>query len=140
LIALDTNILVYAINATPDQRHQQASALIRRAVDAAWLLPVQVMAEFLNVTSRKRRDLQAPALAAVAALELGCTLVPTEASDATTAFTLATRHRLQYFDALVLTVAARAGATTLYSEDMQDGFAAAGLQIVNPFRPSFPVL
>lgn len=40
---------------------------------------------------------------------------------------------LQFFDALIAAVAARAGATMLLSEDMQDGLEIDGLRIINPF-------
>jgi predicted nucleic acid-binding protein len=49
------------------------------------------------------------------------------------ALDLADRKMLQYFDALIITVAARAGATMLLSEDMQDGLEVDGLLVVNPF-------
>ena len=138
MIALDTNILVYAIDRTQDKRHEIASQIMISAISEGWMLPVQVMVEFLNVTSRKRRDLQEPALAAVAAIRLGCIMPETAPYDALAAFDLATRHRLQYFDALILTVAARAGATTLYSEDMQHGLTLGPLTVTNPFGETPP--
>jgi predicted nucleic acid-binding protein len=42
-------------------------------------------------------------------------------------------HNLQYFDALIIAVATRAGATMLLSEDMHDGLVVDGLRVVNPF-------
>ncbi len=53
-------------------------------------------------------------------------------SDYLRAGTTSHRHRIQYFDALIITVAARAGAKLLLSEDMQDGLEIGGLRIVNP--------
>ena len=46
---------------------------------------------------------------------------------------LSARIQLAYFDALIITIAARAGATLLLSEDMQDGLEVDGLRVVNPF-------
>ena len=46
---------------------------------------------------------------------------------------LATEHKLQFWDALILNVAADAGCSLLLSEDMQDGFAWRGVTVVNPF-------
>lgn len=40
---------------------------------------------------------------------------------------------MQVFDALIAAVAARAGATMLLSEDMQDGLELDGIMIINPF-------
>lgn len=38
-----------------------------------------------------------------------------------------------FFDAVIIAVARRAGATLLLSEDMHDGLVIEGLTIVNPF-------
>lgn len=54
-------------------------------------------------------------------------------SDYLRAGTTSHRYRIQYFDALIITVAARAGAKLLLSEDMQDGLEIGGLRIVSPF-------
>ncbi len=42
-------------------------------------------------------------------------------------------HRLQLWDALILAAAGEAGCALLLSEDMQDGFTALGVTVVNPF-------
>lgn len=47
------------------------------------------------------------------------------------AFDLAVDHRLQIWDALIMTASARAGCDLLLSEDMQDGFTVLGITIVN---------
>lgn len=41
-------------------------------------------------------------------------------------------HKLQFWNALIVTAAAEAGCTMLLSEDMQHGFVVRGLTIVNP--------
>jgi predicted nucleic acid-binding protein len=57
----------------------------------------------------------------------------TGSADLLEAFDLAERKMLQYFDALIVAVTKRAGATILLSEDMHDGLEIGGLKIVNPF-------
>ena len=47
---------------------------------------------------------------------------------------MAARYQLQFFDAVIIAVARRAGATMLLSEDMHDGLTIDGLTILNPFR------
>ena len=51
---------------------------------------------------------------------------------------IAADHRLQIWDALILSVAAENGSRLLLSEDLQDGFTWHGVTVVNPFtaRPS----
>jgi predicted nucleic acid-binding protein len=57
----------------------------------------------------------------------------TDADTFDAALDLATEHKLQFWDALILNVAADAGCSLLLSEDMQDGFAWRGVTVVNPF-------
>ena len=57
----------------------------------------------------------------------------TSLEDLTEAAHLSARFTLQYFDALIIAVATRAGATMLLSEDMHDGLVIDALTVVNPF-------
>jgi predicted nucleic acid-binding protein len=46
---------------------------------------------------------------------------------------IADQAKLSFWDALVVVAAARAGATVLYTEDMNDGQEVLGVRISNPF-------
>lgn len=134
MIALDTNILIYAD--TPHDspgRHSEASALIDKLATGEHFVPIQVLSEFLSVCRKKRViDLEL----AIRRVETYACVFETPAttlSDLTDAAQLLSRFTLQYFDALIISVAARAGATMLLSEDMHDGLVIDGLTIVNPF-------
>lgn len=48
------------------------------------------------------------------------------------AIDLATDHKLQFWDALIISVAAEAGCALLLSEDLQPGFSWHGATVVNP--------
>ena len=57
------------------------------------------------------------------------------------ALDLAVDHRLQFWDALIVTVAAEARRRLLLSEDMPDGFLWRGVTVVIPFaEPLHPRL
>ena len=58
-----------------------------------------------------------------------------EPTDIIAASELEKRHRLSFWDALVVVSAKRAGATTLATEDLQHGRRFADLVVVNPFEP-----
>jgi predicted nucleic acid-binding protein len=58
----------------------------------------------------------------------------TEDKTAVAAADLVVDHRLQFWDALIVTAAADAGCTILLSEDMHHDFVTRGLVIVDPFR------
>ncbi|MGB0514624.1 MAG: PIN domain-containing protein [Wenzhouxiangellaceae bacterium] len=51
-----------------------------------------------------------------------------------TASEIQQRHRISYWDALILYAASRGGASVLYSEDLNSGQVIEGVRIVNPFR------
>jgi predicted nucleic acid-binding protein len=137
LIAVDTNILIYAISPEDEQnRTAKALRLLDHLGPLRPLLPLQVVGEYLNVT-RRRGDIEfADALSRIEAVMAVHRCEPSRAEDFITATGVSIRFDLQYFDALILTVAARAGATMLLSEDMHDGLVVEGVRIVNPFNPS----
>lgn len=134
MIALDTNILVYAESQDDTQgRYEKAIELIALASAAGSMVPLQAIGEFLNVCRRKKLlDMAAALERAQSYVDLFDT--PTTAFiDMQQATDWARTFDLQFFDALIASVAARAGATILLSEDMHDGLQLEGLRIVNPF-------
>ena len=134
MIAFDTNILAYAQQEIlEDVRHRQASNLIDRAMDAGAIIPVQVLSEFMNVCKRKLAIAPLDAVSQVQDYLDVFECPQTTATDVTEAAMLAEQMTLSYFDALILTVALRNGATIFLSEDMHDGLEIDGLRIVNPF-------
>lgn len=136
MIAFDTNILVYANQSKQDRRHEIAKNIISKAIELQAIIPVQVLGELLNVCRTKLK------LTSQASIEIATDYIEifdcpaTIAGDLAIAADLAELSQLQFFDALIITVAARNGATILLSEDMHDGLEINGLKIVNPFVAS----
>jgi len=135
MIAVDTNILVYAVDANEQTKGAIAAALIERLAAENAVLLYQVVAEFGAVFDRKRRKTQlgidVPAL-----LEGWFDLfkVVTPSTDVVTrAWRLLESHQLQYWDAVLIAGCIEAGVTRLYTEDLQDRPQIEGVQIVNPF-------
>jgi predicted nucleic acid-binding protein len=134
LIALDTNILVYAASAADESgRRRVALDLLDRLGTTGAIMALPVIGELLNARRKKKFADITILLAEVEIWTMAFDCVPTRLEDYLQASELSERHNLQYFDALIITVAARAGATMLLSEDMQDGLEAAGLRVVDPF-------
>jgi predicted nucleic acid-binding protein len=133
LVAIDTNLLVYAegINGTPKQ--DVARAILGRLVPESTLLPLQVLEELFNVLIGKGRRSRAAARSAVQ--EWGDTfpLIETSSSALLLAMDLAADHQLGWWDAVVLSAAADASCRLLLSEDLQDGFTWSGVTVTNPF-------
>jgi predicted nucleic acid-binding protein len=134
VIAFDTNILIYSVSFKDSlDRHVRSIELVRQVAPTGGIVPLQVIGEFLNVCRQKK--MVEPRRAAKRASEFmeGFDCPQTTPEDLIKAFNLADRKMLQYFDSLIITVARRAGATILLSEDMQDGLDVDGLRVVNPF-------
>lgn len=97
------------------------------------VIPVQVLGEFVNVCRKKKITDVQKITAKVDDLSSIFITPHSSVSDIQDAATLAEKHQMQFFDALIVVIARRAGATILISEDMQDGSGIEGLKIVNPF-------
>jgi predicted nucleic acid-binding protein len=134
LIAIDTNILVYTVALEDgDRRSNRSLALMQQIGPSGAIVPLQVIGEFLNVCRRKK--IISSELAAKRASEFLAAFDchQTQPEDLLEASLLSARFTLQYFDALIIAVATRTGATMLLSEDMHDGLVVDALTIVNPF-------
>lgn len=133
---IDTNILVYAADPTSGDRHHLAKPLVTAHTARQGALPQQVLGEFLNVGRRISRLDQQDIRQLGLALTMTCMILPTTPDLLFDAFDLAARHKLQFWDALILTVCRANGVTTLLTEDMQDGATVDGVTILNPFAPA----
>jgi predicted nucleic acid-binding protein len=134
LVALDTNILVYAQGINGAARQALATALLDRLLDDEVVIPVQALGELFNVLVRKGGFHPAAARAAVAAWREGYTVPATSFGLLEAAMELVAQHRLAIWDAIILAAAAEAGCDTLFSEDMQHGFVWRGVTVCDPFR------
>jgi predicted nucleic acid-binding protein len=65
-------------------------------------------------------------------------VVETTAQLIVSASLLHERHSFAFWDAMIVEAALLSGATTLLSEDLQDGRRIGDLTITNPFRPAGP--
>jgi predicted nucleic acid-binding protein len=132
---VDTNVLVYAHDATEAARQPIARVLL----DALWaehsgVLSTQILQEFYNTTTRK---LTLPMTRAEAReivdLYSAWPVVVIDPVMILTASRLEEEHQLSFWDALVIEAARVAGAQSLLTEDMQDGGVIEGVRIENPF-------
>ena len=100
----------------------------------------QVLQEYYVTVTRKLR----PGLPASIARDdvralIEWNPIATDAALLERAWAIEERARLPFWDALIVAAAAASGASTLLTEDMQEGAEIEGVLIVNPFRtPSVP--
>jgi predicted nucleic acid-binding protein len=131
--SLDTNILVYALDAGAGDRHTLASRIVDRAVHCDCCLTLQSVSEFFAVVTRKRLVARAEAVAQ-ARDWLDMFRTASASADAVrTALDTAAAGRASYWDALLVATAAEAGCTTILTEDLADGSLMHGVHILNPF-------
>jgi predicted nucleic acid-binding protein len=144
-VALDSNVLAYLAgvsrSAEDETKITKARSLIRRLADQVSLIaPAQAMGELFVVLRRSG----AAADEARAILMEFAEAFGTSASEVDSILAgadLVVDHKLQFWDALILTATANAGCTMLLSEDMQSGFVTRGVTIINPFStPLHPKL
>jgi predicted nucleic acid-binding protein len=132
---VDTNVLLYAYDATAGLKHARA----RQLLAAVWeqgmgCVSIQVLQEFyVNVTRKVAQPLP-PASAAQVIRDLQQWRVhaPNVASILS-AIERQQRLQLSFWDAMVLTSAIELGCDTLYSEDLSAGRTYDNVHVVNPF-------
>ena len=133
MIALDTNILIYACDKSDARRQQIALDLIADAADG--ILLWQVACEFVAAS----RKLSAQGFTAahawsrlsefVGVLRLA---LPT-AGILERARTLHATHGVSFWDATILAACVEAGVDVFYSEDVPGLDTIGALKVVNPF-------
>jgi predicted nucleic acid-binding protein len=132
---VDTNILVYAL--TPDdERSLRAQELITGLSDLnALRTSTQVLQELYSVSTLKLKNPLTPkqALAYIDKLA-ACPVIINDVNTIREAARLSAREPISFWDAMLLSAAARGRCARLYTEDMQHGRTMLGVQIVNPFR------
>jgi predicted nucleic acid-binding protein len=137
LIAFDANVLVYASDPAAEDKHRLASAAIGQAIlDGSLFLPLQVLGEFANVALRKLGHTPQVIDELVLAWSAGARLDGYGLGDVRRALQANQDHDLPFWDALVWAVCDRCGATTLATEDFQDGRRLGSVMFLNPFNPA----
>jgi predicted nucleic acid-binding protein len=133
---LDTNLFVYTFDDTVPAKAKKAAQLIRRAADTGeGIISYQVVQEFFNVALRRFAQ---PMSAAEAEQYLVTVLRPLLAVHSSpahyfAALRIAGKHRISWYDSLIVAAALEGQCEKLYSEDFQHGRKIEGVQIENPF-------
>ena len=134
---LDTNIFVYAFDPDAPAKAQRAGELIRLAITRRkGIVSFQVVQEFFNVALRRFSHPMTVAEGQQYLTSVLRPLLAVQSSPAlySEALRLSGRYRLNWYDSLIVASAIGGGCSTLYTEDLQDGFQVDGLRIEDPFR------
>jgi predicted nucleic acid-binding protein len=141
LVAFDTNILIYAAGFNDRMRAERATAMRLAFGPDQTVIATQVLGEFFNALVGKLRQERQVAVHACGLLMRSSVVKAADEAAFQQALQLASDHRLQFWDALILATAAAADCSILLSEDMQHGFVFHGVTVINPFaEPAHPLL
>ena len=135
-IFLDSNVVVYLFDRDSEEKRKRAREILDREGPRGRLaISTQVLQEFYVAVTRKlgRPLTEAAAEAAVRHLS-ALDVVGVDTEIILAAVALSRRHRIAFWDALIVEAALSRGCTTLVSEDLQDGRRFGTLAIENPFR------
>jgi predicted nucleic acid-binding protein len=132
---VDTNILVYAYDATAGAKREIAKdAVARLWRTGEGLISTQVLQELYVTLTRKVPEPLKPALAREIVTDLlTWDVVVNDGDSLLLAFAIEARERLSFWDSLIVAAAARGEASLLLSEDLPHGRTLAGIRIQNPF-------
>jgi predicted nucleic acid-binding protein len=138
---LDTNVLVYARDASEPGKQVQAAKWL------AWLwstrrgrVSTQVLNEYYVTVTRKLSRPIAPedARQHVRSLRAWKPAAPDELTFEA-AWAIEDRYGLSWWDSLIVAAARRAGCASLLTEDLQEGQDLDGVLVVNPFTTNPPL-
>lgn len=131
---LDTNILLYAISAQPEEAAKSEKA--REILSSAdFVLSVQVLQEFYVQATRPSRADPLTHDEATALIQhwLRHRIVPLTVQVMQDALDLKKRYQTSYWDAAILAAAVSAGCSELFSEDLNPGQNYKSIRVINPF-------
>lgn len=135
LAFVDTNVVLYAYDASAAERHERAAELVgdlgARRLGA---ISVQVLQEFyVNATRKIAEPLDHEvALGRVRVLSRWPTHAP-GSQDVIAAARLGRDAQLSFWDAMIVRSAAALGCEVIWSEDLNHGQRIAGVTVRNPF-------
>jgi predicted nucleic acid-binding protein len=135
-VFVDTNILIYAYDRDAGEKHRLASDLIRRLwIEGNGVLSTQVLQEFyVNTTAKIPKPIPYSKARAVISRYLVWQVEANTPESVLRASEIQERHRLSFWDTLIIAAATQAGAENLYTEDLNHGQVIEGVKVVNPFR------
>ncbi len=130
LIAIDTNVVLYALNDAAPAKKKTALEIISDSP----AISSQLLSEAVNVCRRKWKYDKKSQVKVATFLINNCQLVAINKYTVELAHTLIVRYDFQYFDSIIVAGALQADCRVLYSEDMHhDLLVENQLRIVNPF-------
>jgi predicted nucleic acid-binding protein len=131
---LDTNVLVYAYDASDARKQGIAQELVKRALGGAILISTQVLSEF-SATLLHKLSPAAPARDVLAILDALASIrtIATGGDTVRRAVEASEQYGVHFYDGMILAAAELAGCEKIWSEDFNAGQIYLGMKVQNPF-------
>jgi predicted nucleic acid-binding protein len=132
---LDTNVLVYAYDASDPAKQTVAQELVKKAIAGEIVISSQVLGEFAATLLHKVSPPARPEdvnelLDALAPIKL---VVP-DGDIVRRAVEARSAYGLHFYDGMIVAAAERAKCERIWSEDLNAGQQYFGVTVVNPFK------
>jgi len=140
LFVLDTNILVYALEAFEEPRCEIAQESVRSllAPDSGGVVPVQTLAELYQVVRSKHSDqtIRKKCVNFLNNIVVIKTLPKIHYTEKTllSAVRLSSEHNLHFWDCLLMAAMKENGISRIYTENVKDFKGVEGIEAINPFK------
>jgi len=131
---IDTNVLIYAHDIDANEKHKIAKEVLQELwSERTGVLSAQVLQEFYVNVTRKIPSPLSKDLARLVVSSYAIWCLETTPTEILAAFRIEDESRIGFWDALIVSSAAKLGATRILSEDLNAGQRIAGILVVNPF-------
>ena len=137
-VFLDTNILVYSVDADEPEKRKTALRILRgedsRFRDSTWVVSTQVLQEFYVTAVRKLHRPLTGEIAEAAVQRLArLTVIAIDTDLVVDAIAMSRAHSLSLWDSLIVRAALRGGCDVLLTEDLPDGQVFERTTLQDPF-------
>lgn len=132
MIAVDTNVLIYAIDNRQPEKQSAANELIEKSPDGVLLW--QVVCEYLAASRKIEGHSTKQALEDIKIMQKAWRIGYPNFRNAEKAIELQKKYNLSFWDAMIVAAAILANVKTLYSEDFDAYKKIESLTLLNPFK------
>ncbi len=132
---LDTNILIYAFDASTGRKHEIAQALYEKLLlGNSGRTSLQILQEFfVSAVYKSPKKLQISEAREIIQNLAAWPVHRPFADDILAAIDLSVRYQISFWDSLVIRSAQQTGCNILWSEDLAHGQEYDGVLVQNPF-------
>ena len=135
-VFIDTNVLVYAYDADAGNKHSRAKEMLLECWETeTGVISSQVLQEFyVTVTQKLNKPVRPEIAREVLQTYRAWPMHRPNIDDIIEASELSEKHKLSFWDSLIVVSAQKLGATKLVTEDLQDKQQIGLLTVSNPFK------